>query len=158
VPAFPAHRGARGFTLLEMIVTATVLLILASAVVPMAKNGLKRQRELELRRALREMRTAIDNYKAAAEQQRIKPPPPENMGYPETLDVLVDGVEVTGRATGKLRFLRRIPVDPMTGKAEWGMRSTNDDPKSTSWGGGHVFDVYTNSPGVGMNGVAYKEW
>ncbi len=158
MPASQARRGARGFTLLEMIVTATVLLILASAVVPMAKNGLKRQRELELRRALREMRTAIDNYKAAAEQQRIKPPPPENMGYPENLDVLVDGVEVTGRATGKLRFLRRVPVDPMTGKAEWGMRSTNDDPKSTSWGGGHVFDVYTNSPGVGMNGVAYKEW
>lgn len=158
MPASQARRGARGFTLLEMIVTATVLLILASAVVPMAKNGLKRQRELELRRALREMRTAIDNYKAAAEQQRIKPPPPENMGYPENLDVLVDGVEVTGRATGKLRFLRRVPLDPMTGKAEWGMRSTNDDPKSTSWGGGHVFDVYTNSPGVGMNGVAYKEW
>lgn len=148
----------QGFTLLEMIVTATVLIILASAVVPMAKNGLKRQRELELRRALREMRTAIDNYKAAAEQQRIKAPPPEQMGYPESLDVLVDGVEVTGRATGKLRFLRRIPVDPMTGKAEWGLRSTNDDPKSTSWGGGHVFDVYTNSPGVGMNGVPYKEW
>ncbi|MFN8012499.1 MAG: type II secretion system protein [Holophagaceae bacterium] len=148
----------RGFTLLEMIVTATVLIILASAVVPMAKNGLKRQRELELRRALREMRTAIDNYKAAAEQQRIKAPPPEQMGYPENLDVLVDGVEVTGRATGKLRFLRRVPVDPMTGKAEWGLRSTNDDPKSTSWGGGHVFDVYTTSPGVGMNGVPYKEW
>lgn len=152
------RRRAGGFTLLEMIVTATVLVILASAVVPMAKNGLKRQRELELRRALREMRTAIDNYKAAAEQQRIKAPPPENMGYPESLDVLVDGVEVTGRATGKLRFLRRIPLDPMTGKAEWGMRSTNDDPKSTSWGGGHVFDVYSNSEGVGMNGVAYREW
>lgn len=155
--AYGSHRH-RGFTLLEMIVTATVLIILASAVVPMAKNGLKRQRELELRRALREMRTAIDNYKAAAEQQRIKAPPPEQMGYPENLDVLVDGVEVTGRATGKLRFLRRVPVDPMTGKAEWGLRSTNDDPKSTSWGGGHVFDVYTTSQGVGMNGVPYKEW
>lgn len=153
-----AARRVRGFTLLEMIVTATVLVILASAVVPMAKNGLKRQRELELRRALREMRTAIDNYKAAAEQQRIKPPPPENMGYPETLAVLVDGVEVTGRATGKLRFLRRVPVDPMTGKAEWGQRSTNDDAKSTSWGGGHVFDVYSTSEGVGMNGIPYKEW
>ncbi len=157
MPSAPARR-ARGFTLLEMIVTATVLVILASAVVPMAKNGLKRQRELELRRALREMRTAIDNYKAAAEQQRIKAPPPENMGYPENLDVLVDGVEVTGRATGKLRFLRRIPVDPMTGKPEWGRRSTNDDPKSTSWGGGHVFDVYSTSEGVGMNGIPYKEW
>jgi general secretion pathway protein G len=141
-----------------MIVTATVLVILASAVVPMAKNGLKRQRELELRRALREMRTAIDNYKAAAEQQRIKPPPPENMGYPESLDILVDGVEVTGRASGKLRFLRRIPLDPMTGKADWGLRSTNDDAKNTSWGGGHVFDVYSNSRGVGMNLVAYREW
>lgn len=156
MPSLPSR--ARGFTLLEMIVTATVLIILASAVVPMAKNGLKRQRELELRRALREMRTAIDNYKAAAEQQRIKPPPPENMGYPENLDVLVDGVEVTGRATGKLRFLRRIPVDPMTGKAEWGKRSTNDDAKSTSWGGGHVFDVYSTSEGVGMNGIPYKDW
>ncbi len=141
-----------------MIVTATVLVILASAVVPMAKNGLKRQRELELRRALREMRTAIDNYKTAAEQQRIKPPPPENMGYPENLDVLVDGVEVTGRASGKVRFLRRIPVDPLTGKAEWGLRSTNDDPKSTGWGGGHVFDVYSLSQGVGLNDVPYKDW
>ncbi len=147
----------RGFTLLEMLVTATVLVILASAVVPMARNGVRRQRELELRRDLREMRMAIDSYKAMAEQNKIKGPPPENNYYPESLDILVEGAPVTGK-DAKVRFLRRIPVDPFTQKAEWGMRSLSDDASSSSWGGGSVFDVYSLAPGTGSNKVPYREW
>ncbi len=147
-----------GFTLLELVVTATVLLILASATVPLAKNGLRRQQELELRRSLREMRMAIDEYKKLAEQQKIKAPPAEANFYPASLEVLVEGVPATGSLSRKVRFLRRLPVDPFTGKAEWGMRNTNDDPTSTSWGGGHVYDVFSLSQGTGMNGIPYKEW
>jgi general secretion pathway protein G len=147
-----------GFTLLELVVTATVLMILASATVPLVKNGLKRQQELELRRDLREMRMAIDDYKKQAEQQKIKAPPAEANFYPESLQILVDGVPATGSLSRKVRFLRRVPVDPFTGKAEWGLRNTTDDPTSTSWGGGHVYDVYSLSKGTGMNGVPYGEW
>jgi general secretion pathway protein G len=153
-------RGFRqgGFTLMELLITATVLMILASAVVPMAKNSVRRQKEIELHRVLREMRTAIDDYKAAVDQQKIKPPPPEAMGYPQNLEELVEGVQLTGRISGKMRFLRRIPMDPISGRVEWGLRSVNDEPNSTSWGGGSVFDVYSLSGGAGMNGVPYREW
>jgi general secretion pathway protein G len=147
-----------GFTLLELVVTATVLLILSSVVVPLARNGFKRQQELELRRSLREIRMAIDDYKKQAEQQKIKAPPVDANFYPESLELLVEGVPVTGSASRKIRFLRRIPIDPFTGKAEWGLRSTSDDANSTSWGGGHVYDVYSLSQGTGMNGVPYREW
>jgi general secretion pathway protein G len=147
-----------GFTLLELVVTATVLMILASAVVPLARNGLKRQQELELRRTLREMRTAIDDYKKLAEQQKIKAPPADANNYPASLDVLVEGVPATGSLSRKVRFLRRIPLDPVTGKAEWGLRNSNDDANSTSWGGSHVYDVYSLSSATGMNGVPYREW
>ncbi len=147
-----------GFTLLELVVTATVLMILASAVVPLARNGLKRQQELELRRSLREMRSAIDDYKKQAEQQKIKAPPADANFYPESLELLVEGAPATGSASRKIRFLRRIPVDPLTGKAEWGLRNTNDDANSTSWGGTHVYDVYSLSQGTGMNGIPYREW
>jgi len=147
-----------GFTLLELVVTATVLMILASVAVPLARNGLKRQQELELRRDLREMRSAIDDYKKQAEQQKIKAPPVEANFYPESLEVLVEGVPATGSLKRKVHFLRRIPVDPFTGKAEWGLRNSNDDANSTSWGGGHVYDVYSLSHGTGMNGIPYRDW
>jgi len=150
-------RTQRGFTRLEMLVTATVLMILASAVMPMARNGIRRERELELRRDLREMRHAIDDYKSKVDQQKIKAPPPENNGYPESLEKLVDGEDMVGKTT-KMRFLRRIPVDPFTNKPDWGKRSINDDPTSTGWGGGNVFDVYSNAPGTGSNGIPYKDW
>ncbi|WP_005037318.1 type II secretion system protein [Holophaga foetida] len=150
-------RSQRGFTLLEMLTVATVLVILASAVIPMVKNGITRQQEIELRRNLREMRTAIDNYKAMADQQKITAPPVANNGYPESLEVLVEGVSLTGKTT-KIRFLRRIPVDPFTGKPQWGLRSAQDESDSTSWGGGSVFDVYSLSDRKGMNGIPYKEW
>ena len=147
----------RGFTLLEMITTVTVLLILASAVVPMAKNGVRRQKELELRRSLREVRMAIDSYKTMVDQQKIQPPALENNGYPESLEILVEGAPMMGK-TMKMRFLRRIPVDPFIGKAEWGLRSIADEPDSTSWGGGNVFDLYSMAPGTGMNGIPYRDW
>ena len=147
-----------GFTLLELVVTATVLMILASVVVPLARNGFKRQQELELRRALREMRLAIEDYKKQAEMQKIKAPPADANFYPESLEILVEGVPMAGSLSRKMRFLRRIPVDPFSGKPEWGMRNTNDDVTSTSWGGGHVYDVYTLHQGTGMNGIPYREW
>lgn len=147
-----------GFTLLELVVTATVLLILASAIIPLARNSLRRDKELELHRDLREMRMAIDAYKLAVDQQKIKAPPTETNGYPESLQAMVDGAPITGSPSRKMRFLRRIPVDPFTGKAEWGLRSANDEPDSTSWGGGSVYDVYSLSPAKGANGIPYKDW
>ena len=140
-----------------MLVTATVLFILASAVMPMARNGIRRQKELELRRDLRELRNAIDDYKTKVDQQKIKAPPPENNGYPESLEKLVEGETMMGKTT-KMRFLRRIPVDPFTNKADWGKRSITDDPTSTGWGGGNVYDVYSLAPGTGSNEIPYKEW
>ncbi|HJV90752.1 MAG TPA: type II secretion system protein [Holophagaceae bacterium] len=152
-----SHRQ-RGFTLMELLVTATVLLVLASATVPIMKNAIQRQKELELRRDLREMRMAIDAYRADAQGQKIKAPPVEANFCPESLEQLVEGVAATGSASRKIKYLRRIPVDPFTGRPEWGMRSSADDPNSTSWGGGHVFDVYSLAQGTGMNGMPYKEW
>jgi len=151
------RHAQRGFTLLEMAVTATVLLILASAAIPMAKNGVRRQKELELQRDLRTMRDALDAYKQMADQKKIKLPPAENNGYPESLEILVEGAP-TDKASVKIRFLRRIPIDPFTGKAEWGLRSITDDPNSSSWGGGNVYDVYSQAPGTGSNGIPYREW
>jgi general secretion pathway protein G len=150
-------RAQRGFTLLEVLVTATVLVILASAVMPMARNGIRRQKELELRRDLREIRMAIDDYKAKVDQQKIKAPAPENNGYPESLEILVEGVGMTG-TTRKMRFLRRIPVDPFTNKAEWGLHSISDDPAASGWGGSNVYDVYSLAQGKGSNGIPYREW
>jgi general secretion pathway protein G len=145
----------RGVTLLEMIVVITILLILMGAAVPILKVSVRRQREVELRRDLWEMRSAIDRYKDAADknafQQKLG-----SEGYPPDMDTLVNGVEIAGGK--KLRFLRRIPVDPMTGNTDWGLRSMQDDPQSDSWGGQNVFDVYTKSTGVGLNGTKYKDW
>jgi general secretion pathway protein G len=150
----PAGRQ-RGVTLLEMIVVITILLIMMGAAVPVLKVSVRRQREVELRRDLWEMRSAIDRYKDAADknafQQKLG-----SEGYPPDMDTLVNGVEVAGGK--KLRFLRRIPVDPMTGNTDWGLRSMQDDPQSDSWGGQNVFDVYTKSTGVGLDGTKYKDW
>jgi general secretion pathway protein G len=147
--------GQRGVTLLEMIVVITILLILMGAAVPILKVSVRRQREVELRRDLWEMRSAIDRYKDAADKNafQIKL---GSEGYPPDMDTLVNGVEVAGGK--KLRFLRHIPVDPMTGNSDWGLRSMQDDPQSDSWGGQNVFDVYTKSTGVGLNGTKYTDW
>jgi general secretion pathway protein G len=144
----------RGFTLIEMIAAITILMILTGMAIPLARVTIKRERERELRHDLWEMRDAIDRYKDAADRQafQIKV---ESYGYPPDLDTLVTGVDVNGK---KLRFLRHIPVDPMTGNSEWGMRSMQDDPSSDSWDGNNVFDVYTKSTGTALDGTKYKDW
>lgn len=152
----------RGFTFIELLVVAALVAILASAVMPLARVTVQREREIELRRALREMRTAIDHYKDAADQGAI----PATLiktgseGYPPDLETLVVGVESASDANGteKLKFLRRIPTDPMTGTAEWGLRSYEDKPDSKSWGGQDVYDVYTKSEGTALDGTKYADW
>ena len=148
------HQRESGLTLVELIITIFILSILASAALPIARFEYKRQKERQLRQDLWMMRDAIDHYKDAADRGafQIKL---DSQGYPPDLDTLVSGVEVQGK---KLKFLRRIPVDPMTGKAEWGMRSMQDDPDSDSWGGQNVFDVYSKSDGTGLDGTKYKTW
>jgi general secretion pathway protein G len=144
----------RGFTLVEMIVAITILMILTGMAIPLARVTIKREREHQLRQALWEMRDAIDRYKEAADGHafQIKV---GSEGYPPDLQTLVDGVDVNGK---KLRFLRHIPEDPMTGKTEWGMHSMQDDPTSDSWDGDNVFDVYTKSDGTALDGTKYKDW
>jgi general secretion pathway protein G len=150
-----------GFTFVELLVVCTLLLILASAVMPLAKVTIQRQREAELRRALREMRTAIDKFKDAADMGQIGAQDMKTgaEGYPADLETLVEGVSVVGDASGrKLKFLRRIPIDPMTNSMDWGLRSYQDKPDSTSWGGQNVFDVYTKSKGTALDGTKYIDW
>ena len=158
------HHKARissqaGMSLLELIVACSILLILSSMALPVAKFTVIRQREKELREDLRDMRRAIDKYKDLADQQKIRVELGSE-GYPPDLDTLVKGVAVGGSgAAGKnMRFLRRIPQDPMTGRTEWGLRSVQDDPDSTSWGGKNVFDVYSKSTGTALDGTKYSDW
>lgn len=150
----PMRRGERGLTLVELIVTVAILTILATAAIPLARFQVKREKERELRYDLWTMRNAIDKYKDAADRgaMQIKL---ESQGYPPDLETLVNGVEVQGK---KLKFLRKIPVDPMTGQADWGMRSMQDDPDSDSWGGQSVFDVYSKSDGTALDGTKYSTW
>ena len=153
-PNQTGHAGERGLTLVELIVTITILAILASAAVPMARFQAKRLNERILRYDLWTMRDAIDRYKDAADKNAF-PIKLDSQGYPPDLDTLVNGVEVQ---TKKVKFLRHIPVDPMTGKAEWGLRSMQDDPKSDSYGGQSVFDVYSKSTGTALDGTKYSDW
>ncbi|HLV85788.1 MAG TPA: type II secretion system protein [Candidatus Sulfotelmatobacter sp.] len=145
----------KGFTLLELIVASMILTILTMMVLPLVRVTIQRERERRLRQALWEMRDAIDRYKDAADrgafQQKL-----DSQGYPPDLDTLVKGVDIQGDK--KVRFLRSIPTDPMTGTKEWGMRSMQDDPDSDSWGGQAVFDVYTKSEGTALDGTKYKDW
>jgi general secretion pathway protein G len=146
-----------GLTLLELIITIAVLIILSSAALPIARVAVRRQKEAELRRDLREMRTAIDRYKDTADRNLIQVKV-ESEGYPPDLQTLVNGVQLAGTPDRRIRFLRRIPVDPMSGRADWGLRSVQDDPDSTSWGGQNVFDVYSLSTGTALNGTKYSDW
>jgi general secretion pathway protein G len=153
-------RSEGGFTFIELIIVTAILMILASTVLPMTQVTAQRQREVELRRSLREMRTAIDRFKDSVDQGVIPTTElePENEGYPPTLKTLVDGVSAANDATGrKVKFLRRVPVDPMTGE-EWGMRSYQDRADSPRWGGQNVFDVYTTSDATALDGTKYREW
>jgi len=150
-----------GYTFVEMLVVATILLVLASAIMPLAKVTSQRMREAELRRALREMRTAIDKYKDAADTGQIGSLDIKagSENYPPDLDTLVEGVTAANDATGrKLKYLRKIPTDPMTRSTEWGMRSYQDKPDSTRWGGQNVFDVYTTFDGKPLVGTKYRDW
>lgn len=148
----------RGFTLLELMIAMVVLGVLAAAVVPTTKNLVKRQKETELKRALLEMRTAIDRFKRAAEDGEIVVLDREQMGYPADLEEMVAGAPSKNDSNVHIRFLRRIPVDPVTGEAEWGLRSVQDEPDATSWGRENVFDVYSLSDGIGLDGTEYSTW
>jgi general secretion pathway protein G len=153
--------NSRGFTFIELLVVSTLLIILASAIMPMAKVTMQRQREGELRRSLREMRTAIDKFKDAADAGIIGAMDLKAgaEGYPADLETLVEGVTRVNDQSGvKLKFLRRIPIDPMTNSSDWGKRAYQDRPDSTSWGGQNVFDVYTKSEGTALDGTKYRDW
>lgn len=151
------RRAIRGMSLVELIVSFTILLILTMTALPLARVRIQREREHQLRYALREMRQAIDRYKDAADRGLIQVKVGTE-GYPPDIDTLVKGVDIVGQVDKKFRFLRRIPKDPMTNSYEWGMRSMQDDPKSTSFGGQNLFDVYTKSQGKAMDGTNYNEW
>ncbi len=148
-----------GMTLIELIVAFTILMVLTSMAVPVARTQVRRIKERQLREAEAEIRRAIDKYKDLADSGKLGIQNQDTYGYPPTLDALVDGVKGSGQAADtKLKFLRRIPIDPMTGKREWGLRSMQDDPKSTGWGGQNVFDVYTKSDDKAADGTPYSEW
>jgi len=159
-----AIRNCSGFTLLEIIIVITILSVLTAAAIPMVRNTVRRERESELRLALRQLRQAIDRYKLYHDQSNGTAIPIEwktQSGYPKELKLLVDGfvpANVVGTEGNRVRFMRRIPIDPMTGTTEWGLRSYKDKPDSTSWGGDDVFDVYTKSDGEALNGTRYKDW
>jgi general secretion pathway protein G len=150
-----------GFTFIELLVVSTILLILASAAMPLARVTIQREREAELHRDLRDMRTAIDKFKDAADAGVIAPTEiqPGTENYPASLQQLVDGVTKNNDQTGiKLKFLRRIPLDPITHSTDWGLRAYGDKPDSTSWGGGNVYDVYCKSEGKALDGTKYNTW
>lgn len=149
--------GGRGFTLIELIAAITILLILTTMALPLARVQVQRAHETELHQALRELRQAIDRYKDYSDRGMI-PMKAESYGYPPDLETLVKGVPLKGAATAKYKFLRRVPVDPMTGSTEWGLRSMQDDPDSRSWSGNNVFDVYSKGTGTALDGTKYADW
>jgi general secretion pathway protein G len=153
----PSRGRQAGYTLAELVMVAAIMTALAAVALPVAKFTAKRSREADLRQALREMRNAVDEYKRYSDNGLL-PVDLGTEGYPSKLDVLVDGVNLVGQVDKKVKFLRRIPLDPMTGKAEWGLRSYKDAPDATSWGGENVYDVYSRSSGVGLNGIPYRKW
>ena len=152
------RRNQRGLTLIELIVAFTIMMVLSTMAVPLARSKVRRERERELNRALQEIRNAIDKYKDAADSNQLGQQKVGTEGYPETLEMLVEGVKRAGQVDTKIKFLRRIPKDPMTNSTDWGKRSMQDDPKAMSWGGQNVFDVYTKSTDKATDGTAYSEW
>jgi general secretion pathway protein G len=148
---------ARGFSLVELVIVCACILILTAMIVPVTRFGMVRQKEMELKEALRSMRGAIDDFKRLSDQGLI-PVDLDTEGYPKTLDKLVEGIDLVGQVKKKKRFIRKIPFDPMTGKAEWGLRSYQDDPDARSWGRQNVYDVYSLSPLTGLDKTKYKDW
>ena len=153
----PSQQGQQGMTLIELILAASILVILSSAALPVVRFTIVRPKERELRRELREMRDAIEHYKQYSERNQFQVKAGSE-GYPPDLETLVNGETLGGGGSQKIRFLRRIPVDPMTGRAEWGLRSVQDDPDSNAWGGDDVFDVYSKSTGMALDGTRYSDW
>lgn len=151
---------SRGTTFVELMAAAAIMMILAGTILPLARVTVKRQREMELRRALREMRKAIDDYKLRVDQGQIGGSDVKlgSEGYPPDLETLVKGVSQVGRLDRKLKFLRRIPIDPMTRSTEWGTRCYQDEPDSSHSCGDNVFDVYTKSEGTALDGTKYRDW
>jgi general secretion pathway protein G len=154
IQRWPGAKLARGFTLLELIISCLIIIVLSTMAVPLAKVTIMRERERMLRADLWEMRDAIDRYKAAADMGGFRTKV-DSQNYPPDLETLVKGEDINGK---KVRFLRKIPIDPMTGNTDWGLRSMQDDPDSDSWGGQSVFDVYTKSQGTALDGTKYKDW
>ena len=153
--------GQDGYSFVELLVVSVILLVLASAVLPLSQVTVRRQREVELRRALREIRVAIDEYKDAVDLGAIGGTNVESGsgGYPPDLETLVEGVEVLNDASErKLKFLRRIPRDPLARSSEWGLRAYRDSPTASSWGGGNVYDIYSRAPGTALDGTRYRDW
>ncbi|MGO9095821.1 MAG: type II secretion system protein [Bryobacteraceae bacterium] len=148
----------RGLTLVELIVAFTIMALLTTMAVPLVRVRVRRERERDLRWALREMRTAIDKYKDAADAKLIPANKLDSDGYPESLEQLAEGVKLNNSPDKKIRFLRRVPKDPMTQSTDWGLRSTRDETDSTSWGGQNVFDVYTKSTEKAPDGTPYSDW
>ena len=153
----PRRRNAAGFTMVELAVVAAMIAILAAMAVPVARYSVRRQKELELRHQLRTMRDAIDKYKQLSEAGLI-PLEVGGEGYPPDMDALVKGVNLVGQVAKKQKFLRRVPIDPMTNLAEWGFRSYQDEPDSFAWGGQNIYDVYSLSDKKGLDGTYYKDW
>lgn len=153
-------RRSDGFSFIELVIATAVMLVLASAALPLARVQIKRQKEAELRRDLREMRKAIDDYKDAVTSGQIAGVSVTGTdGYPPDLDTLVNGVvRANSQSNAKIKFLRRIPIDPMTGQAEWGLRASGDLPTAKTWGGSNVYDVYSKSEGTAIDGSKYKDW
>lgn len=147
-----------GLTLIELIVAFTILMLLSALAVPLGKYKIRREREQALQRAEEQIRDAIDKYKDMADAGKLGPQKLGTDGYPEKLEVLVEGVPVSGQVDKKIKFLRRIPKDPMTNSTDWGKRSSQDDPKSNAWGGQNVFDVFTKSTEKARDGTPYSEW
>jgi general secretion pathway protein G len=159
-PRQPVRRGGRqaGITLIELLVCITILGVMAAAVMPIARVSIKREREIELRRALRKIRTAIDEYKRYTDAGLIEPEGLDSEGYPTELEVLVEGKELIGQLGKRIKFLRRIPIDPMTRTTEWGLRSYQDDPDAKSWGRQIVYVVYTTYVGTALDGTECSDW
>jgi general secretion pathway protein G len=148
----------RGMTLIELIVACTIMMILTGMAVPIARGKVRRDKERDLRRSLDEIRRAIDKYKDSADKGEFGPLKVGTEGYPETLEILVEGVKIANQVDKKVKFLRRIPLDPMTNTRDWGKRSMQDDPKAMAWGGQNVFDVYTTTMEKARDGSSYAEW
>jgi len=155
------RKTSSGFSFIELIVTTAVIMILASAALPIARVSIRRQKEAELKRTLREVRVAIDKFKDLADMGRLSTLELQagSEGYPTSLEQLVEGISAANDVTGrKYKFLRRIPIDPITGRADWGLRAYTDSPTSTGWGGGSVYDIYTKAEGKALDGTKYRDW